>query len=151
MKVKVYTDGGTYPNPGQGGAGIVIADEDGKVIIELSEKLGENVTCIQASYLAIIMGLKKAKDLGAKEVELYSDSPTVLHQLSGQINTQAPHLITIRDKVRSLLGEFRSYELIYIPAEYNARAQKLSSLALDNAPIIKKVRAIGENFKPGPL
>ena len=52
MKAQIFTDGSARPNPGKGGAGVLIQDMEGKEIACIAKYLGEGITCNQAEYWA---------------------------------------------------------------------------------------------------
>ena len=64
-KVIIYTDGGARGNPGPAAIGAQIQDEDGKVLKEVSETIG-NATNNIAEYAAVVEGLRAAKELARK-------------------------------------------------------------------------------------
>ena len=73
MKYKIYTDGACSGNPGPGGWGAVILDQDDKQKnISGSEK---NTTNNRMELLAAIMSLKKIKS--NSEVVIFTDSTYV--------------------------------------------------------------------------
>jgi len=73
MKYKIYTDGACSGNPGPGGWGAVIFDQDNKQKnISGSEK---NTTNNRMELLAAIMSLKKIKN--NSEVVIFTDSTYV--------------------------------------------------------------------------
>jgi len=73
MKYKIYTDGACSGNPGPGGWGAVILDQDDKQKnISGSEK---NTTKNRMELLAAIMSLKKIKN--NSEVVIFTDSTYV--------------------------------------------------------------------------
>ena len=73
MKYKIYTDGACSGNPGPGGWGAVILDQDDKQKnISGSEK---NTTNNRMELLAAIMSLKKIKT--NSEVVIFTDSTYV--------------------------------------------------------------------------
>ena len=73
MKYKIYTDGACSGNPGPGGWGAVILDQDNKQkSISGSEK---NTTNNRMELLAAIMSLKKIKT--NSEVVIFTDSTYV--------------------------------------------------------------------------
>ena len=73
MKYKIYTDGACTGNPGPGGWGAVIFDQDDKQRnISGSEK---NTTNNRMELLAAIMSLKKIKS--NSEVIIFTDSTYV--------------------------------------------------------------------------
>jgi ribonuclease HI len=71
-KLIIFTDGGARGNPGPAGIGAVIYNNKKEKLVEISKELGET-TNNQAEYRALIIALKKAKDLGAKELDVFLD------------------------------------------------------------------------------
>ena len=79
MKYKIYTDGACSGNPGPGGWGAVILDQDDKQKnISGSEK---NTTNNRMELLAAIMSLKKIKT--NSEVVIFTDSTYVKNGITG--------------------------------------------------------------------
>ena len=64
------------------GAGIVIITSEG-IRLEHSFRLGFKASNNEAEYEAFITGLKTTFDLGARNVEVYSDSRLVVNQVQG--------------------------------------------------------------------
>ena len=62
------------------GAGIVIITSEG-IRLEHSFRLGFKASNNEAEYEAFITGLKTTFDLGARNVEVYSDSRLVVNQV----------------------------------------------------------------------
>lgn len=81
-KLTIFTDGGSRGNPGPSATGVVIKDDSKKTISAFGEYLGKQ-TNNYAEYMALISGLKKAKELGANEVDCIVDSKLVCEQLNG--------------------------------------------------------------------
>jgi ribonuclease HI len=79
---KLWFDGGTFPlNPGHGGSGAVLAFE-GKEH-SFSEYIGEKETNNRAEYGGLLLGLKKALEMGITDLEVYGDSQLVIYQMTG--------------------------------------------------------------------
>lgn len=83
VKLYVNTDGAAEPNPGPSGIGVVVRDEDGRVLTEAWKAIGFG-TNNRAEYFAAAQGLRLAADHGATEVVLRTDSQLVVEQLSGR-------------------------------------------------------------------
>ena len=64
------------------GAGIVIITSEG-IRLEHSFRLGFKASNNEAECEAFITGLKTTFDLGARNVEVYSDSRLVVNQVQG--------------------------------------------------------------------
>ena len=85
--LKIYSDGGSRGNPGPSAYAIVVT-ENGKVIHEHSEFLGEH-TNNYAEYRGLIAGLTKAIQLGAQEAEFIMDSQLVIRQMTGEYKVKS--------------------------------------------------------------
>jgi ribonuclease HI len=128
-KVILYVDGSCSGNPGEGGAGVVIKDEQGKTIIYRKEYLGM-VTNNKAEYRALILGLKEAHKLGIREVEVNLDSELVVNQVNGTYRIRDAQLKTLEEEVKRLLGRYSRWVVRYIPRENNWEADRLAREAV---------------------
>jgi ribonuclease HI len=132
MKLTIYTDGGSRNNPGPAALGVVIKDETGKTLAAYGEYLGKQ-TNNYAEYSAIISGLKKAKELGADEVECIADSKLVIEQLSGRWKVKEPTLQKLFVIAYNELQKFKKVKLRHILRAYNKEADREVNKALDQA------------------
>jgi len=128
--VTINCDGAARGNPGPAGAGAIVVDEEGAVLAEVAEGLGETTNNV-AEYTAVIRGLEEAKRLGAHEVLLRSDSQLLINQLTGRYRVKAPHLQPLHRRVRALLVGFAKVDLEHVPRERNAEADRLANLGVD--------------------
>lgn len=129
-RVTINCDGAARGNPGPAGAGAVVVDEDGLVLAEVAEGLGETTNNV-AEYTAVIRGLEEAERLGAREVLLRSDSQLLINQLIGRYRVKAPHLQPLHRRVRELMRVFDRVDLEHVPRERNAAADALANLGVD--------------------
>ena len=129
-RVTINCDGAARGNPGPAGAGAVVVAEDGTVLAEVAEGLGETTNNV-AEYTAVIRGLEEARRLGASEVLLRSDSQLLINQLTGRYRVKAPHLQPLYRQVRDLLGSFDRVDLEHVPRERNVAADALANLGVD--------------------
>ncbi|ADQ06164.1 ribonuclease H [Caldicellulosiruptor hydrothermalis 108] len=126
---KGYFDGASKGNPGPAGAGIVIVNPAGNVILEYSKELGIK-TNNEAEYLALIELLQKALELGIKELEILGDSQLVINQVFGSWNINMPHLYALYEQATELLEKFDKVKAKWIPREKNQLADSLSNKAI---------------------
>jgi len=131
-KLKIFTDGGARGNPGPAGIGAVIFDEKGNVIAEISEYIGET-TNNQAEYKALIAGLIKSKELGARELEVFLDSELVVKQLNREYRVKDKDLASLFMQVYNISLGFKKIVFKHIFREKNELADKLVNQALDKA------------------
>ena len=134
MHVRIYTDGGSRGNPGPAASGAVIKElkngKEGKTIAEVMKYLGET-TNNQAEYTAIIIGLEKAKELGAETVELYMDSELATKQLNGEYKVKNEDIAKRFLEVKNLIHSFDDVWFTHVRREKNKEADALVNKCLD--------------------
>ena len=90
---------------GGSGAGLVLqGPHNAKISYAL--KFGFDVSNNEAEYEALIAGLKLAKDIGADNIEILSNSMLVVQQLKGEYEAKDDGMIKYLQVVRSLVSEF---------------------------------------------
>ena len=129
-KLIIYTDGGARGNPGPSGIGAVILDDKKNLIAEISEYIGET-TNNQAEYRAVVAAIKKAKELGAMEIQFYLDSQLVVEQLNGNYKVKNKGLQPLFVSVYNDSLSFKKVTYSHIPREQNKEADKLANMAMD--------------------
>jgi ribonuclease HI len=129
-KLRVASDGAARGNPGPAGAGAVVFDSDGQVLERLGKFLGRQTNNV-AEYQGLLLGLRRAQELGAEELEVVADSELVIRQLSGAYQVRAPALRELHTEALALLKAFRKVKLIHVPRAQNAEADEMSNRAID--------------------
>jgi len=130
MRLVVSCDGAARGNPGPAGIGAVVTDVDGEVLAEVAEGIGVATNNV-AEYKAAIAGLTKARELGATEVQLRSDSRLLIEQLAGRFRVKNPTLQVLHRGARALLTGFRTHRLQHVPRERNKEADRLANRGVD--------------------
>lgn len=133
MRYFLFTDGASRGNPGPAGAGIVLKDEKGDILLDSFQFLGR-MTNNEAEYRALLFGLAKAAGpASGKTLVVLMDSELVVSQLKGIYRMKAPHLreLLLEARIREKPFEKVIYQLI--PRAKNARADRLANDALDQA------------------
>ena len=129
-KLRVASDGAARGNPGPAGAGAVLWDEQGRVLERLGKYLGRQTNNV-AEYQALLLGVRRAQELGAEELEVVADSELMIRQLSGAYQVRAPALRELHSEALSLLKAFRKVKLVHVPRAENAEADAMSNRAID--------------------
>ncbi len=132
MKLTIYTDGGARNNPGPAGIGCVFKNEKGATVATISEYIGE-ATNNQAEYKAVIAALKKAKELGTRELDFYLDSELVVKQLNREYRVKDKDLAPLFVQVYNATLGFKKIKFSHIPREENKEADRLVNMAVDRA------------------
>jgi ribonuclease HI len=130
VKVVVHVDGGARGNPGPAAAAAVVSDSDGTVLDEATERVGTATNNV-AEYRGLLLGLDRARALGATEVELVGDSELVARQVEGRYKVKHPAMRPLHAAARAALDGFESWSIRTVPREQNARADELVNEALD--------------------
>jgi ribonuclease HI len=132
VKVVVHVDGGARGNPGPAAAAAVVSTPDGDVLDEAHELLGV-VTNNVAEYRGLLLGLERARELGADEVEVVNDSELVAKQVNGQYKVKHPDMKPLHEAAQQSLGRFERWHVRSVPRAQNAAADALVNQALDAA------------------
>ena len=130
MRLTVHVDGGARGNPGPAAIAAVISDENGEVIHEASETIGRATNNV-AEYRALLLGIERAKQLGATEVDLVGDSELIVKQVRGEYKVKDAGLRPLHSAAQSALGDFAEWSLRHVKRAYNAEADALVNQALD--------------------
>jgi ribonuclease HI len=130
VRTRLFTDGAARGNPGPAGAGAVIISPEGHVVAKLGKYLGETTNNV-AEYTGLILGLKRAKAMGLRELDVLADSELLVKQLSGEYAVKADHLRPLHDEAKALLKGFDQVEVRHIPREENVAADEMSNRAID--------------------
>ena len=131
--VIVYADGGSRGNPGPSAIGAVVLDASTSPptpLASVSQRIGVTTNNV-AEYQALIAGLEKARDLGARFVSVRADSKLVIEQLAGRWRVKQAHLKPLHQEARALLAGFEEFDLEHVPREQNTEADALVNAALD--------------------
>lgn len=123
-------DGGARGNPGPAGVGIVITDEQGTVLDRANDYLGV-ATNNAAEYRALLLGLERARALGAEEVEVVNDSQLVARQITGEYRVKKDDLRPLHAQALAALREFGRWSIRSVPREQNEHADELVNEAID--------------------
>ena len=130
LRLILHCDGAARGNPGPAGIGILVADEDGGTLAEIAEGIGVATNNV-AEYTAAIRGLERARELGATEVHLRSDSKLLIEQLSGRWKIKNRNLIRLHREVRELIVAFEHVTYEHVPRERNTEADRLANEGVD--------------------
>ena len=129
-RLLVHVDGGARGNPGPAAIGVVVSDPGGEVVDEVAERIGVATNNV-AEYKALLRGLQRAAELGAREVDLVNDSELVAKQLTGAYKVKHPAMKPLHEEAMSALRGFDRWSIRSVPRAQNARADALVNVALD--------------------
>jgi ribonuclease HI len=132
MKLIVHVDGGARGNPGPAAAAAVISSPDGEVLDERAQLIGTATNNV-AEYSALLLGLQRARELGASEVEVVGDSELIAKQLRGEYKVKHEAMRRLYSQAIDALRGFERWSIRTVPRAQNAHADALVNAALDQA------------------
>jgi ribonuclease HI len=132
-KLIVHVDGGARGNPGPAAAACVITTPEGEVVDEQARLLGSATNNV-AEYRALLLGVARARELGAQDVEVVGDSELIAQQVRGAYKVKNAALRELHAKAMAALRQLDHWSIETVPRERNARADALVNAALDEAP-----------------
>lgn len=132
MRVTVHVDGGSRGNPGPAAAASVVSGPDGAVLDQAHLTLGVTTNNV-AEYRGLLLGLERARALGATEVDVVNDSELVAQQVNGRYKVKHPDMKPLHAQAVAALEGFAGWTVRSVPRAQNADADALVNQALDAA------------------
>ncbi len=132
MKLVVHVDGGSRGNPGPAAAGAVVSTPEGDVVDRLGEAIGIATNNV-AEYRGLLLGVRRAAELGASEVEVVNDSELVAKQVNGQYKVKHADMKPLHAESLQALAAFDRWTVRSVPRAQNADADALVNQTLDSA------------------
>lgn len=129
IRMVAWIDGGARGNPGVAGCGIVLQLPEG--IMERHTVFLGRATNNVAEYTALLVALERARDLGAGEVQVRTDSELMVKQLDGRYRVRAAHLAPYWRTAKALLSMFAAAHVVHVPRGENRAADRLANQAMD--------------------
>jgi tryptophan 2,3-dioxygenase/ribonuclease HI len=130
LKLVVHVDGGSRGNPGPAAAAAVLSTPDGDVVDEAAVTLGRATNNV-AEYRGLLLGLERARELGATEVEVVNDSELIAKQVNGRYKVKHADMKPLHAEAMDALKAFDRWSVRSVPRAQNAAADALVNQALD--------------------
>jgi ribonuclease HI len=130
QRLLLHVDGGARGNPGPAAIGVVIEDADGNRVDDLAERIGVATNNV-AEYRALLRGLERAAELGARELEVVNDSELVAKQVNRVYKVKHPAMRPLFEEATERLEGFERWSIRSVPRAQNAEADALVNAALD--------------------
>jgi len=137
-----HVDGGARGNPGPAGFGVVIEDNHGQRIKEISQFVGLN-TNNYAEYMGLLAALNYAVQHPSKALKVISDSELMVRQIGGVYKVRSPNLVELYDRARALIRQLEWFSMEHTLREGNRDADRLANQAMDQG-----MRGISSYRKP---
>jgi len=133
--LRLYIDGGARGNPGPAAIGIVVCDEDDRILEEYKEYVGKG-TNNQAEYKALLRGLEIAGRRSRNRVTCISDSELLVLQMTG--------VYTVRNLgLRELFSRVKQEESVFVEVRYVHMPRMTGHLARADELVNEKLDELG--------
>ena len=109
---------------------MVVTSQDGTELVKAGRFLG-TMTNNQAEYHGLITVLKRARDLGARQVLVIGDSELVVKQMKGQYKVKNARLKPLWQEAQDVAAGFDRVQYDHALREGNATADRLANAAMD--------------------
>jgi len=143
-KIIAYIDGGSRGNPGPAAAGFTLNDPSGTQLQAKAYILGRATNNV-AEYSSLVRALEAAKEIGAEQIIVFSDSELLVKQINGQYRVKSELIKPHYEQAVSLLGRFKSWKVRHITRDKNKQADSLVNQALDAGHNIEGKRKLAMN------
>ncbi|MFP7254726.1 reverse transcriptase-like protein [Terribacillus goriensis] len=138
--VRVYVDGGFDKKTGRGGLGCVIHYEQNQKEYRLrrNQEMEQLISNNEAEYAALHFAIGVLSEIGVKdqEIEVYTDSRTVVNQMSEEWPVYEKELKYWADKVDDVVKRIGlTVQYAHVDRNQNKEADQLASQALKSIQI----------------
>ena len=116
-------------NPGPAGYGVIVEDERGRPVAQLSEFLGTQ-TNEYAEYSSLLAALNYTLRHGFKALKIITDSESVAAEINGEKRVGSS-LTELYSRVMRLIEHLDCIEIDLVAAAKNVEAYRLANLAVD--------------------
>jgi len=135
-KAILFFDGCSKGNPGMGGSGFVLYEEDGTTEIAVgSHFVGDYVTNNVAEYHGLVSGLKEAAKQSIEDLLVKGDSLLIIQHMRKEFQIRSSNLLPFYLEAAEAAKEFTRIEYKHIYRAENKRADALSN---EGIPIEKR-------------
>ncbi|KAI5312965.1 hypothetical protein L3X38_042139 [Prunus dulcis] len=111
------------------GAVLVLVSPD-KVALEYALHFKFQASNNEAKYEALLAGLRLAKEMDAKQIQIFSDSQLVVHQVNQDFTAKDASMTAYLQHTRHLLATYHAHSIKQVPRSENSHADALARLAL---------------------
>jgi ribonuclease HI len=125
-----HVDGGARGNPGPAGFGVVIKDESGHPVAELSEYIGHQTNNV-AEYRGLLAALDYAVARGLGALRVVSDSELMVRQMKRIYKVKNPALQELFQQAQQRVAKLEWFAIEHALREKNRDADRLANAAMD--------------------
>jgi len=122
----LYFDGCSKGNPGTAGAGAVLYQK-GIEIWYSAVYVGDKETNNVAEYTGLLIGLRKAVQMGISTLLVRGDSLLVIRQMRGEYKVSSANILPLHNEAKKLCTSIPTIAFEHVYRNKNTRADELSN------------------------
>ncbi|XP_073020195.1 uncharacterized protein [Primulina eburnea] len=122
---RIFADGASCKDDSGVGVWLISPTEEK---IRLAVRLDFRASNNEAEYEAVIVGIKAARNVGANQVIIYTDSQLVAQQVKGVYEVREEKFVKYLAIIKELSTHFVSWSIEQIPREENTEADALAKM-----------------------
>ena len=127
-KIFVNVDGSSRGNPGESSIGVLVTDDKGQVLEQISKLIGRGTGNV-AEYKALLEGIRVSTELAPEEAVFLTDNQLVANQVNGFYQAREPHLDLLNRQVLDMLARLPRWRMNFVDREVNNPAHRLAEQA----------------------
>ena len=80
----------------------------------------------------MIVGIKRAVEMGIRRLVVKGDSNLVVQQMNGKFRVNADHIKPLHATAKNIIRNFDSIQFVHVYRHLNQRADELSNMGLES-------------------
>lgn len=140
-KLVLTASGISRGEPTQGAIGVVLADSQGKTLVQLGKTLGK-ASKETAEYKALLEGLRVAMEYQPQELVVFVESQQLANQILGVLPPREPALQHLNRQVQETLQKFSRWRVSFVDEEVCRPARRLAEQAIYEERRTERERAL---------
>lgn len=85
----------------------------------------------------LLKGLRRAIEMNIKNLRVFDDPQIMVNHVKKKIHYSPPHLVRYQHELWSLIGNFDSFNVTYIPRKYNHNSNLMVAMAVKLLPNLR--------------
>ncbi|XP_074291076.1 uncharacterized protein LOC141617838 [Silene latifolia] len=124
---------GAYNQRGEG-VGLILRSPHGDLIAQ-AVRCEFNATNNETEYEALILGMRRALELGVKNLQVFSDSLLIVNHMNDEYVARDSKMIAYLKVEKELKRKLRDCKLKQVPRDQNVEADALATLGATFKPV----------------
>ena len=113
QKWTMYIEVSCQPKPGQVVIYYLLHNQSMNHVLQNRREVSRRTTNNEAYYIALVEGLKAAKEHGAKNIAVATNSMLICNQMNGEYKFRKDHLKLLHREAKNVVNQFQTFTINY--------------------------------------